>query len=43
MFEVPFVHKNIEETLDINKVVNEIREHCKTLILITLTFINKIY
>ena len=31
MFEIPFVHKNIEETLDINKAVNEISEHCKTL------------
>ena len=31
MFEVPMVHKNIEESLDINKSINDIREHCKTL------------
>ena len=31
MFDVPFVHKNVAGVLDINKVVNEITEHCKTL------------
>ena len=31
MFDIPFVHKNVAGALDINKVVNEITEHCKTL------------